>query len=142
MNRSNYLLGLLFLGLLAAPAHSLVLITAGGLNHTENKAILAQFPEKYLEHVNVIEFVPERTLLFKDYEARGLVRAWWYIDNHECYDVRITIAYSDRGQAYIDLWHELGHVYEFCHKKQDTSSEEYANGFYNQELCRDRPWFC
>lgn len=112
-----------------------MIVTAGGLNHTVSKSVVAAVPSGYLEHVDVIEFVPAGSLAWRGTQAYGLAMVRWGAW-HDCYDVRIQLACNDRAYCMPLLWHELGHVDELCRLKLDDSSEEYAEGFFCQEFPR------
>jgi len=95
-------------------------IVSSGINHTDFKETVYSFPEELFDGVEVIEYSTEN----KSYS--GVTRVLWYEYDHYCYNGKITL-YNSYSENLI--WHELGHVYEYCNLKRDSSSELFARLF-------------
>lgn len=114
-----------------------IVVTAGSLNSSESLEIMHQIPEKYFKYVDVVEFVNE-SFYWNGRTVNGLCETHWGSD-HACFDVWITVVNpNNRAQAFFTLWHELGHVYEYCELGLNVSSEEFADAYYSVE----NPEYC
>src|SRR3989338_4145578 len=71
-----------------------------------------------LQHTDVIEFVDDNYTFPQGDHLGGWAQAHWD-KSHRCTKTKITLVY---GNSDI-LFHELGHIYEFCVLRRDYKKE-------------------
>ena len=103
-----------------------------GVDITSLKNIVYSIPSKYYGYVNVIEFVNSdfaHCRVYDNYGQKICNGGWYWVywdSNHNCHSTKIIMGkHEGRGI----LIHELGHIYEHCELKKDTSTEEFADNF-------------
>lgn len=117
---------LIVLFLLVIPTNAYpIIISNSAINHTQAKLLVYSIPNEYYKYVDVIEFVSKPIKYYNNDEiANAYYRIWFY--NNNCVKGKIWIFWNPPN--YNELTHELGHFYEICILKQQTT-ELFANNF-------------
>lgn len=108
-----------------------IIISESGTNHTLNSQLVYSIPEKYYKFVEKVEFVNgfgARCIVLDEYDQMKCWKGWnsvYWDKNHNCLYGNIILSIADIKV----LIHELGHIYEYCELKRDTSTEEFADNF-------------
>lgn len=99
------------------------IISEDGTNVTENKQLVYSIPEEYFNYVNSIYFYSNR-FYWETKKVDGYAYVFWNNKFHNCYNGKIWTIQNKKI-----LIHELGHIYELCSLKRNTTTEEFANNF-------------
>lgn len=98
-----------------------ILIHNTNTNITLNKQVVYSINEKYFEYVKVIEFFG-KPIIKRNITGNGWAWVSWDY-KHRCFNGHIQL-YNP-----YSIYHELGHIYEWCELKRNITTQEFANNF-------------
>ena len=98
-----------------------IIISQEGTDHQKNKELIYSIPKNNFKYVEIVEF-RSKPIKHNNKIYQGYAYVYWDY-YHNCYKGKIEI------YNYIILSHELGHIYDLCVRKNNKTTEEFANGF-------------